>query len=99
MKTFNFICGDADIPQDFEDEEITRLDVQGKDKNVNLNIDDISKTMRGRIQDVLLDVVEVAAYVYCADQRTKRGTEGLGHMGRQWRRRMNFVIPVSTTAQ
>lgn len=94
MKTFNFVCGSGDIPHDFEDEKTTHLDVQGKDKNVNLNIEHISRTMRGRIQDVLLDVVEVAAYVYCADQRTKRGTEGLGHMGRQWRRRMNFVIPV-----
>ncbi len=94
MKTFNFICGGADVPNEFEGGEIRHLDVQGQGKNVQLNIDDISKTMRGQINDIHLDLVEVAAYVYCADQQTKRGTEQLGHMGNQWRRRMNFVIPV-----
>ena len=94
MKTFNFVCGGVDVPDEFINEEITPLDVQGPDKNVQLNIDDISRTMRGQINDIHLDLVEVAAYVYCADQQTKRGPEGLGHMGINWRRRMNFVIPV-----
>lgn len=94
MKTFNFVCGGVDVPDEFEGVEITPLDVQGDDKNIELKLADISKTMSGKILDIHLDLVEVAAYVYCADQQTKRGTEHLGHMGRQWRRRMNFVIPV-----
>ena len=94
MKTFNFICGGAGVPDEFEGVGITPLDVQGDDKNIELKLADISKTMSGKILDIHLDLVEVAAYVYCADQQTKRGTEHLGHMGRQWRRRMNFVIPI-----
>lgn len=94
MKTFNFVCGGADVPDEFEDGETVPMDVQGAEKSVQLNIDDIGKTMRGQIKDIHLDLVEVAAYVYCADQRTKRGPEGLGNMGSQWRRRKNFIIPV-----
>jgi hypothetical protein len=39
-------------------------------------------------------MLEVAAYVYCADQFTKRGTSQMTEMGAEWRRQFRFKIPV-----
>ena len=46
------------------------------------------------LPDLLIDLIEIAAYVYCADQATSRGGEALAAMGSDWRRRFRFVIPV-----
>ena len=43
------------------------MDIHGAAKNVNLRIDYISRTMLGNVPDLLIDLLEVAAYVYCAD--------------------------------
>ena len=53
------------------------LDVRGKDRNVNLRIADISRSMVSNIPDLLLDLLEIAAYVYCADQHASRGSAKL----------------------
>jgi predicted nucleic acid-binding protein len=50
--------------------------------------------MADNIPDVLTDMLEIAAYVYCADQFTKRGTELMTNMGADWRRKFRFRIPV-----
>ncbi|MBB4212715.1 7-cyano-7-deazaguanine synthase [Rhodothalassium salexigens] len=70
------------------------MDVQGVAKNVNLRIDYISRTMLGNVPELLIDLLEVAAYVYCADQRLVRGSEKLRNFGESWRRSLRFSIPV-----
>ena len=70
------------------------LDVQGTGKNVNLRISDISRSMVSNIPELLLDLLEVAAYVYCADQHAPRGSDKLTLAGSSWRRQLHFVIPV-----
>lgn len=90
---FEYVCGGADFPQ-LEKGERRTLDVQGAAKNINLRITDISKAMVSDIPDVLLDLLEVAAYVYCADQQTRRGSEHLNDYGAEWHREMVFRIPV-----
>ncbi|BCH23558.1 hypothetical protein MesoLjLb_33430 [Mesorhizobium sp. L-8-3] len=50
--------------------------------------------MVSNIADLLLDLLEVAAYVYCADQQASRGSEKLTDVGSGWRRLMRFTIPV-----
>jgi hypothetical protein len=50
--------------------------------------------MLSGIPDVLLDLLEIAAYIYCADQQSSRGSDKLKEHGRDWRRVMNFTIPV-----
>jgi 7-cyano-7-deazaguanine synthase in queuosine biosynthesis len=95
MNTFNFICGGATPDSDADEAgKNIRLDVQGDLRNVNLKIEDISKAMVSNIPDVLLDLLEVASYVYCADQQSRRGTEVLAGYGKNWRRVMNFTIPL-----
>ena len=70
------------------------MDVQGAAKNVNLRIDYISRTMLGNVPDLLIDLLEVAAYVYCADQRLVRGSDKLTNFGESWRRSLRLSIPV-----
>lgn len=69
------------------------MDVQGT-QTVNLRISDINRAMVRSIPDLLLDLLEIAAYVYCGDQRATRGSEKLAQAGRLWTRGMRFVIPV-----
>jgi len=70
------------------------MDVHGKGKNVNLRIECITRGMLANVPDLLLDLLEIAAYIYCADQRLSRGTAQLTNFGENWRRDLHFVIPV-----
>lgn len=94
MKRFDIVCGGVSSRSATAEGETIFMDVQGKARNVNLRIEDITRTMVGNIPDVLLDLLEVAAYVYCADQRCPRGSDKLTDYGRDWRRDMRFTIPL-----
>lgn len=65
---------------------------------VNLEIGDLSRRLADRIPDELTDLLEIAAYIYCADQFTKRGSRQMTKMGADWRRRFRFHIPVRRPA-
>lgn len=70
------------------------LRLWGKNGNVTLKISDISEKMAADIPSVLVDLLEVATYVYCADQATTRGGKSDKGYGAKWRRRFQFHIPV-----
>lgn len=70
MKRFFVECG---VSQPSGTDAIA-MDVHGDAKNVNLRIDYISRTMLGNVPDLLIDLLELAAYIYCADQRLGRGS-------------------------
>ncbi len=74
--------------------ETINLRLWGKDDNVTLKISDISDKMAANLPPVLVDLLEVAAYVYCADQATTRGGKSDRGLGARWRRRFQFQIPV-----
>jgi 7-cyano-7-deazaguanine synthase in queuosine biosynthesis len=65
---------------------------------VNLRLQDISERTAANLPDVLIDLVEIAAYVYAADQATPRGGEGVIDVGARWRRDFHFCIPVRQPA-
>ena len=90
MKQFKIECGAAAPSQ----AEAIAMDVHGPGKNVNLRIDYITRTMLGNLPDLMIDLLEVAAYVYCADQRLQRGSLQLTNFGESWRRGLHFSIPV-----
>lgn len=94
MRTFNIVCGGSPSVADTAEERTIHMDVQGDFRNVNLKITDISKAMVSNIPDVLMDLLELAAYVYCADQRCPRGSDMLPDYGSHWRRDMRFTIPM-----
>ena len=70
------------------------MDVQGPASNVKLRIDYITRAMVGNVPDLLIDLLEIAAYIYCADQRLLRGSSKLTNFGESWRRSLRFSIPV-----
>jgi hypothetical protein len=90
MKQHIIECG-VDAPSS---EDAIAMNVHGPRRNVNLRIDYISRTMLANLPDLLIDLLEIAAYVYCADQRLDRGTEQLSKFGENWRRSLTFSIPV-----
>jgi hypothetical protein len=90
VKTFLIECG-VSVPS--ADGTIA-LDVRGASRNVNLRIDYITRGMLGNVPDLLIDLLEIAAYVYCGDQRASRGSDKLTNYGEHWRRDLNFTIPV-----
>lgn len=71
-----------------------RLDLHGKSANVRLRISDISRRLLANIPDILVDLLEVASYVYAADSALPRGGRADAQMGSRWRRNLRFVIPV-----
>src|SRR4051812_46334365 len=64
------------------------------EKNINVRIDDISSRLADNLPPLLTDLLEIASYVFCADQFTNRGSVQMRDMGADWRRQFRFVIPV-----
>jgi 7-cyano-7-deazaguanine synthase in queuosine biosynthesis len=62
------------------------------DKNINLKLPDFVQGVY-HLPDRILDLLEISAYVYCADRLVKRGTKrDLEYQG--WSRNFCFVIKV-----
>jgi 7-cyano-7-deazaguanine synthase in queuosine biosynthesis len=68
------------------------LDLQGAKPNVFLQISALSEAMAANVPDVLTDLLDVAVYVFAADQGTSRG--GARDTGERWRRKFKFHVPV-----
>jgi len=68
----------------------------GKDANVHLKLSDISSAMASNVPGVLVDLIELAAYVFAADQAVTRGSAR--DTGERWRRRYQFHVPVRNPA-
>ena len=88
------LCGSLAAAGGGSKKGTVRLHLWGKHANVNLKISDISERMVANIPPVLVDLLEVATYVYCADQATTRGAGNAQNYGAKWRRRFKFHIPV-----
>jgi hypothetical protein len=71
-----------------------RLNLHGPSRNVRLQIDDISSRLAADIPDALIDLLDIAAYVYAADSAVPRSGPTDTQMGARWRRRFRFVIAV-----
>lgn len=88
------LCGGLVAPAGARGKQALALDVQQPDGNVTLKLLDISRRMTANMPPVLVDLLEVAAYVYCADQAATRGGPTSQDFGAAWRRRFEFHIPV-----
>jgi len=66
-----------------------------RDKNyVELKVEDLHAAFFKTVPDEFQDLMEIAAYVYCADQATSRGAKDVDGFGEHWRRHFEFKIPV-----
>jgi hypothetical protein len=89
------LCGSAKGPTKWAGlKEPLRLYLFGERKNITLKIKDISSRFIANIEDVFVDLLEIASYVYCADQTVTRGGKTDPNMGENWRRHLRFYIPV-----
>lgn len=69
----------------------------GKEKGrgqIHLDVDAITKKMVAKLPYVLHDLLEVATYVYVADQATVRGGTKSFDYAHKWHRHLAFRIPV-----
>ena len=87
------LCGNA-APRPSREANTLRLKLSGRDANIALKVEDIGRRMVANIPDVLTDLLEVATYVYCADQLIARGGDAMQALGTDWRRKLHFVVPV-----
>jgi hypothetical protein len=71
-----------------------RLGLGDGNDEIRLKITDITNRLSSGLPEVLTDLVELASYVYCADQALTRGGNGVVAVGGNWRRRLSFHIPV-----
>jgi hypothetical protein len=71
-----------------------RLALSGRSQNITLKLEDISKKLVRTVPGLLIDLIEIATYVHCADHATSRGGDAQVGMGADWRRSFRFVIPV-----
>ena len=66
--------------------------------NVRLKIEDLHEQLYKNIPPQFHDLLEIATYVYCADQALRRGALDVQTLGENWRRRLHFHIPVRKPA-
>jgi hypothetical protein len=92
------LCGGLPAPKKCRGLKFHDLSLADPDGNIGLKIRDISEKAIANIPDVLLDLIDVASYVYCADQAVTRGGNGVTNMGAKWRREFHFHIPVRQKA-
>lgn len=78
-----------------EGREVIELDALGIDPNVHIRIEDVARVFLQHLSPRLLDLIEIASYVYSADCSTQRGTAWTDEKSTEaWSRDFRFVIPV-----
>ncbi|MDB5311552.1 MAG: hypothetical protein JWO38_5754 [Gemmataceae bacterium] len=89
------LCGGVREPRSRPDgSDPVELRLWGPGRNVFLTLEDVRRRMYRDIPPALLDLLDVAAYVYAADQAVHRGNPGADDLGASWRRNLVFRIPV-----
>jgi len=91
------ICGNASakgISDDPKNDIRLRLSSVKGEGNVTLRIEDIHSKMFSSVPTKFHDLLEIATYVYSADQVILRGADDVDSFGDGWRRDLHFVVPV-----
>ena len=88
------LCGGIPPPPRVKRERLLSLGLGNGDDELRLKIADITNRLASELPAVLIDLVEMASYVYGADQALTRGGDGAVAVGQRWRRRLSFHIPV-----
>src|SRR5437868_9802834 len=71
-----------------------RLTLGGDEPNVHFRTEDMRRAAWAAVPPQFCDLLDIAAYVFCADQAVSRGGLTDEHWGADWRRRLFFHIPV-----
>lgn len=91
-----FLCNGASRPKNVHKADGKILDYRGRNPNVNLKLPDFVRDVL-HLPDRVLDLLEIAAYVFAADRSTSRGEYGaLEFHG--WSRSFRFCVKVRDIA-
>jgi hypothetical protein len=88
------LCGGAQR----EGEGRLQLALSGQSKNITLSFGGVGKKLAGNLPGRLIDLIEIASYVCCADQAISRGDKVQRIISADWHRSLNFVIPTRDPA-
>lgn len=93
-RDFQIICGQGSANTDSESVLNLNLCKDSEEENITLRIEDIHQNLIRDIPPQFHDLIEIAAYVYCADQMICRTHQDVDSFGGNWRRNLEFQIPV-----
>jgi hypothetical protein len=91
------LCGGAELTsrkQAWQSAKTVELRINEDPGRINCKISDITERLMSNLTDVELDLLEIAAYIYGADQATTRGGTVRIDYGEAWYREFLFEIPV-----
>lgn len=78
--------------------EALSLFLRGPYKNLTLDTEGIGRAIGVRVDDLFLDLMEIAAYVSGGDQATSRGEPTDSNVGARWHRKFHYVVAVRRPA-
>jgi len=74
---------------------VVELDSVGDNANVHILFENVARVFNQHLSPRLVDLLEIAAYIYSADCATSRGTDWTdGEATEPWGRNFAFLIPV-----
>lgn len=91
------LCGGTKLTargQAWRDAPQVRVQLGKGKKHLHLKIHHITHKIGSRLPPEALDLIEIAAYVYAADQLVTRGGTKEFEYGQKWRRHFRLEIPV-----
>ena len=97
-----FLCSGAKVGSNdpiATGRQSVELDSIGSRANVNIRLENVARVFGRELSPRLVDLLEIASYVFSADCATRRGTEWSdNHSTEPWSRDLAFVIPVRDLA-
>lgn len=87
-----FYCGVAPPAKAQKDSRV--LNTKGPDRNIELDPLPLSRSHVAEVPPRILDLIDIAAYVFAADRITSRGGKTGQGMSKYWRRNLKFQIAV-----
>jgi hypothetical protein len=91
------LCGGAGLSRraaPWTTARLHALQIGKEDRDVHLDLGRLTRRIVTGLPDVAADLVELAAYVYSADQMVHRGGPKEFEYGQKWVRHFRFEIPV-----
>jgi hypothetical protein len=89
------LCGSVRETQlPIPDDSPLRLRKAGPHRNVRLTIEDLRQAMWRDVPSTFHDLIDIAVYVYVADQAISREADCVKDLQSDWRRKLYFRVPV-----
>ena len=71
---------------------------QGQPGYVNIKLHELTRKMASDLPPRLVDLIEIASYVYAADQLARRDSLKMPQLGASWRRSFRFTVAIRDVA-